>query len=149
MKNATSQKIWRRLSIFWCERGDLNSYTFRCQILSLVRLPIPPLSPIKHYRESISWKVFGTPDRTRTCDLRLRRPLLYPAELRAQNKWSGRQDSNLRPPAPKAGALPDCATPRRIFKISSSNGFMSRRNLGVAAGEGNPGSDSSGSVVTC
>ncbi len=22
------------------------------------------------------------------------------------NKWSGRQDSNLRPPAPKAGALP-------------------------------------------
>ena len=26
---------------------------------------------------------FGTPDRIRTCDLRLRRPLLYPAELRA------------------------------------------------------------------
>src|ERR1700738_15632 len=27
--------------------------------------------------------------------------------------WSGRQDSNLRPPAPKAGALPGCATPRK------------------------------------
>ena len=26
--------------------------------------------------------------------------------------WSGRKDSNLRPPAPHAGALPDCATPR-------------------------------------
>ena len=26
--------------------------------------------------------------------------------------WSGREDSNLRPPAPKAGALPSCATPR-------------------------------------
>ena len=26
---------------------------------------------------------------------------------------SGREDLNLRPPAPKAGALPDCATPRR------------------------------------
>ncbi len=26
--------------------------------------------------------------------------------------WSGRPDSNRRPPAPKAGALPDCATPR-------------------------------------
>ena len=26
---------------------------------------------------------------------------------------SGRPDSNRRPPAPKAGALPDCATPRR------------------------------------
>jgi site-specific DNA recombinase len=28
-------------------------------------------------------------------------------------KWSGRQDSNLRPSAPKADALPGCATPRR------------------------------------
>ena len=27
---------------------------------------------------------YGTPDRTRTCDLRLRRPPLYPAELLAQ-----------------------------------------------------------------
>jgi hypothetical protein len=26
--------------------------------------------------------------------------------------WSGRLDSNQRPPAPKAGALPGCATPR-------------------------------------
>jgi hypothetical protein len=26
---------------------------------------------------------------------------------------SGRRDSNPGPPAPKAGALPDCATPRR------------------------------------
>ena len=27
-------------------------------------------------------------------------------------KWSGREDSNLRPPGPEPGALPDCATPR-------------------------------------
>ena len=27
-------------------------------------------------------------------------------------KWSGQQDLNLRPPAPKAGALPGCAMPR-------------------------------------
>ncbi len=27
-------------------------------------------------------------------------------------KWSGRRDSNPRPSAPKADALPDCATPR-------------------------------------
>jgi hypothetical protein len=27
-------------------------------------------------------------------------------------KWSGRHDLNMRPPAPKAGALPNCATPR-------------------------------------
>src|SRR6476469_8005554 len=29
-----------------------------------------------------------------------------------EREWSGQQDSNLRPPAPKAGALPDCAMPR-------------------------------------
>src|ERR1035441_10096335 len=28
------------------------------------------------------------------------------------NHWSGRGDLNARPPAPKAGALPGCATPR-------------------------------------
>src|SRR6185437_13028367 len=28
--------------------------------------------------------------------------------------WSGREDLNLRPPAPKAGALPGCATPRHF-----------------------------------
>src|SRR5262245_55182128 len=31
---------------------------------------------------------------------------------RLQQKWSGRPDSNQRPSAPKADALPDCATPR-------------------------------------
>src|SRR3569833_624941 len=30
----------------------------------------------------------------------------------AWENWSGRQDLNLRHPAPKAGALPGCATPR-------------------------------------
>ena len=32
--------------------------------------------------------------------------------LTNQQLRSGRQDSNLRPPGPKPGALPDCATPR-------------------------------------
>ena len=31
-------------TVFWCERGDSNPHTFRYQILSLARLPIPPLS---------------------------------------------------------------------------------------------------------
>jgi hypothetical protein len=30
----------------WCERGDSNPHGFTRQILSLVRLPIPPLSRI-------------------------------------------------------------------------------------------------------
>ncbi len=38
-----------------------------------------------------------------------------------KENWSGRQDLNLRPPAPKAGTLPNCATPRLqcllLFKI--------------------------------
>jgi hypothetical protein len=100
----------------------------------------------------------GAPGRIRTCDLKIRSLLLYPAELRAPGsigtaphrgatlrrrigagdgsrtrdpqlgrlmlyqlsysrphpeRWSGRADSNRRPPAPKAGALPDCATSRR------------------------------------
>src|SRR3569833_268586 len=29
-------------------------------------------------------------------------------------EWSGRRDSNPRPSAPKADALPDCATPRQL-----------------------------------
>jgi hypothetical protein len=34
--------------------------------------------------------VIGTPERVRTSDLRLRRPLLYPAELQAHRHLSGR-----------------------------------------------------------
>jgi hypothetical protein len=83
----------------------------------------------------------GAPGRNRTCDLRLRRPLLYPTELRAQehrcesrgtryenhpffsnlvprpsslSSWSGQRDLNPRHPAPKAGALPGCAMPRKL-----------------------------------
>jgi hypothetical protein len=32
--------------------------------------------------------------------------------LASSFNWSGREDSNLRPLAPKASALPGCATPR-------------------------------------
>ena len=41
-----------------------------------------------------------------------------------QKNWSGREDSNLRPPAPHAGALPGCATPR-------DNGGWNRSRTGV------------------
>ena len=33
------------------------------------------------------------------------------------NKWSGQTDSNRRPSAPKADALPGCAMPRHAIKI--------------------------------
>src|SRR5437899_7794229 len=34
--------------------------------------------------------------------------------------WSGRRDSNSRPPAPHAGTLPGCATPRRLESIAEA-----------------------------
>src|SRR5262245_16402528 len=41
-------------------------------------------------------------------------------------KWSGRLDSNQRPPAPKAGALPGCATPRLLKNTSGIEQGTSR-----------------------
>ena len=76
----------------------------------------PVTQPKRVTQTGLSKTKSGAPDRTRTCNLRLRRPLLYPVELRAQKpqwvKWSGQRDLNPRHPAPKAGALPDCAMPR-------------------------------------
>src|SRR6185503_10193410 len=45
---------------------------------------------------------------------------------RASEVWSGREDLNLRHPAPKAGALPGCATPRRL---NYNHLQLARRNL--------------------
>ncbi len=38
--------------------------------------------------------------------------------------WSGREDSNLRPPEPHSGALPDCATSRPQFKLNKTGSIM-------------------------
>ena len=57
-------------------------------------------------------------------------------------KWSGRQDSNLRPSGPKPDALPDCATPRKKANqkktYQKSCGKKTRKAesfVSVAAGE--------------
>src|SRR5487761_1976039 len=50
---------------------------------STVELP-PPLNFGRHRRPGQCDVSGGTPDRTRTCNRRLRRPVLYPIELRAQ-----------------------------------------------------------------
>ena len=47
----------------------------------------------------------GVPEGSRTPDTRLRRAVLYPAELQAHN-WSGRRDSNPRPSPWQGDALP-------------------------------------------
>src|SRR6188768_63822 len=59
-------------------------------------------------------KPLGAPGRTRTCDLRIRSPALYPTELRAHEKASY-HPARLRLRAPGrlrlAGAVPDCPAP--------------------------------------
>ena len=61
----------------------------------------------------------GRGERIRTSGLLLPKQTRYQAALRPDFKnvllssdWSGREDSNLRPAAPKTAALPGCATPR-------------------------------------
>src|SRR3984957_14253128 len=43
--------------------------------------------------------------------------------------WSGRRDLNSGPPAPKAGALPGCATPRHCETLILP--YFSNRSFGV------------------
>ncbi len=45
---------------------------------------------------------------------RHRRLRLSQGNRKTGRKWSGQQDSNLRPSAPKADALPGCAIPRQL-----------------------------------
>ena len=54
--------------------------------------------------------------------------------------WSGREDLNLRLPAPKAGALPGCATPRvcRLFIMSfllMQGNWAARPAIGIMESE--------------
>ena len=46
---------------------------------------------------------------------------------------SGRRDLNPRPPAPKAGALPGCATPRHSRKVRGAAGRQAAASVGSAA----------------
>ena len=56
----------------------------------------------------------------------LRLPLEYSTQGRVVGKWSGREDLNFRPLAPRASALPCCATSRFIFQVEiiSFLGFL-------------------------
>ena len=56
----------------------------------------------------------------RTFLLLLGRNLFRDLSKRLRFYWSGRQDLNLRPSAPKADALPGCATPRRRGVVHAS-----------------------------
>src|ERR1700744_2260952 len=53
--------------------------------------------------------------------------------------WSGRQDSNLRPSAPKADALPGCATPRRTTRYTLAVRPSTQRVLKIGDATRSPG----------
>ena len=62
-------------------------------------------------------------------------PLSYRrVALRFGVGWSGREDLNLRPPAPKAGALPGCATPRRLVRSDLPKIHASERMVSICFG---------------
>src|SRR5438034_1355077 len=90
----------------WGDRWDSNPQQPESQSGTL------PLS-YGHRRNQRS----GLPGGTRTHNPQLRRLVLYPVELRAAagtlDPWSGWRDLNTRHLAPKASALPGCATPRK------------------------------------
>ena len=63
-------------------------------------------------------------ERIRTFDRLLRRQMLYPAELRTLIIIrSGRQDSNLRPPGPKPGAMTGLRYTPNILPVAEGMRF--------------------------
>ena len=70
-------------------------------------------SPFSQTWVNLRIKLIGGAKRDRTADpLRARQVLSQLSYGPNFYKWSGRQDLNLRPPGPKPGALPSCATSR-------------------------------------
>ena len=69
-----------------------------CRALALILNPSKgPSSPLASTRQPLFFTPFKSED------------------------WSGREDLNLRLPAPKAGALPGCATPRSVSYVFSND----------------------------
>ena len=92
----------------WGDRRDLNP---RQPVPQTGALPTELRSPDFDY----ILKKNGAGDEGRTRDIQLGRLTLYQLSYsRKFLKWSVQQDLNLRPPAPKAGALPSCAMHRYL-----------------------------------
>ena len=66
----------------------------------------------------------ATPGLEGRCSIRLSYRTHFKPFIDCFSKWSGQRDSNPRPSAPKADALPDCAMPRSTESMSSDNSFI-------------------------
>ena len=81
-KTLESSK-WSVDMLTWRRTTWLNTHGKLTRFLQKMS-HICPTRKNQRLEEVIKWLIInGTPYRIRTCDLRLRRPLLYPAELRA------------------------------------------------------------------
>ena len=90
-------------------------------------------------REAPVFKAFQQLFRERGLPVRYNPSPMSPG--RTPVTWSGRQDSNLRPSAPKADALPGCATPRRMTRYMLRPKPASKPHWALKIGEppGRPG----------
>src|SRR5262245_6313602 len=92
----------------------------RVEPMSATKILLP--MPTEQYRDFVRASTCSVDNRMRGPDATFKdRPraehylsiVWNPGGTPGLGKWSGRPDSNRRPPAPKAGALPGCATPRQ------------------------------------
>ncbi len=122
IQSVSPRQPGRSMSLDLADRYSFRIQPFDdCRVSEGIRTPDPwghnpvlyPLSYAHHRplrpRAGLAAQA-NAPGRNRTCNPKLRRLVLYPIELRAPVwRWSGREDLNLRPPAPKAGALNQAA----------------------------------------
>ena len=88
----------------WCERGDSNPHPLRDQILSLARLPVPPLSQLSY--RSLIVQPSGQPHGAVPIPLCSKRPRLTPhlparryAGLMTAARWSVAAPNTAKAPA--------------------------------------------------
>ena len=112
--------------------------------LALIQLPVLAGNAPKQRRDGgeglpdcarrppADWKS-GAPD-LRGVDKEPERAQILGIRQFTEVGWSGRRDLNPRPPAPKAGALPGCATPRLVHY--HRNGRSAARSVTPALPDG-------------
>ena len=127
---------------YWCKSGSIGQQTLPRGAETFCSNNTKRFHEVSSTAETVNIEGSGAGDEIRTRDIQLGRLSLYQLSysrrvgivrqetlslksecvffaidtwfhLSQKPLWSGRLDSNQRPPAPKAGALPDCATPRR------------------------------------
>jgi hypothetical protein len=101
----------RQSAFSWRAWGDLNTRHTAPEAVALSGLSYRRIFSIAEHPEgtripTAEWQHPGP-----VCYSAIGYPLGVP---KSAFPWSGREDLNLRPPAPKAGALPGCATPRCV-----------------------------------